>query len=111
MTALAEDDTNEGVLEFQSTLVLSTAHITPDTLTVLNSWDTGKPWRTEEWIKQVQIASHSYGFLLRAYPDDITDKTPECIADAIRFAKALNAHWINFDCDGDEAPGLRVYEH
>lgn len=111
MTPSNEAAADIGVLEFQSTLVLSTAHIDLGTLNILNSWDTAKPWKTEEWIKQVELGSHHYGFMLRAHRDNISDKTPECISAAIRYAADLNAHWINFDMDGSEAPGLQVYEH
>lgn len=100
-----------GVLEFQSVLVLSTAHLNITTLGEINRWENSKPWDSSHWIEKLRIAEHHYGFLIFVRDDDIHADTPECLANCIRFAAALNVQWINFDCDGSKAPGLQVYDH
>ncbi len=80
--------------------VLSTAHIKRDTLEKLAS--------EEEYL----VLDYEEGAIVRISPRDYSSNPPPEIRHLVKwFRRAFPKQWwIRFDRDGDEIPGLPVYD-
>lgn len=89
--------------EIHRTLVLSTAHLTAETCTLLTDTPlSGWP---------VAGGQTGYGFYIYAH-DEIGDEVPSDLAACLTFARSVaGCEYVHFDSDGDPLDALPAFDH
>lgn len=86
--------------EITSMITLSTGHLTEE---ACNHWlPNACPWAVFE--------KGDWGYFMYVTDDNMDDTTPQCVVDAITFARGAFAQWIMFDSDGPLEEGLPSYD-
>lgn len=100
--------------EIHKTLVLSTAHVSVDTLRALG--DSMNDQGTAKSL--VAYSKGDYGWYVQV-PEDVTDPDvhigliahhKELMRLCLR-AETLGCEWLCLDCDGPEVDGILTFEH
>ena len=87
-------------LEIESTLVLSTGHVTKETADSLN----GDIEPERGWSPHFQ---NEYGWIFWA--DQDLQLVPEEFEAIFALAKSVGCKWVRFDCDGPRVPTLPFF--
>jgi hypothetical protein len=85
-------------------LVISTGHLSEQTLMALNARDLELPFRK---------CSHTYGWIFFLGEDayDFVVGTPLEIVEIVELAQKNRCYMINLDADGEYLDGLKIFEH
>lgn len=81
----------------ETLLVLSTAHIKPETC---NVWLQTAPFAT--------FGKAEYGWFVYV-PDDELSDLPDDLRPCFALARSLDCDWVMFDCDAELIQGLPTY--
>ena len=108
----------ENWTQVQKMLVLSTAHLTPETAAILNQHDKAKvttyPSQPDlgdgrlNWGPQF---TWDYGWMwwVDLHTFDLV-QFPEEFKAIFQLANDQGCHWVRFDCDADKISGLPTWE-
>jgi hypothetical protein len=94
--ALLGFNDNDGELESEHVIVISTAHLTQESA---NQDSTTYPWLTMD----------SYGSSIRVDPDFFPD-LPADVVECLKYAARHSATILRFDCDGRTTSELPKYD-
>lgn len=100
-------------LELNTMLTLSTAHLSQDTMDLLENPDT--ELQTISWYPKLLDDENIGWFIYPCLPvDQIHADLPEDLKAILELAKFCNATVICLDCDGpilEDMPSLKTYVH
>jgi hypothetical protein len=91
-------------MHIERMLVLSTGHVSKEVNDILEG-----DWKALAWGPEFV---RDEGWVFRVVDDDIIRDTdpPQCIRDAMSFARGAGCEWVMFDCDGDRVEILRWHD-
>lgn len=93
-------------LDIAKILTLSTAHIKPETATMLDN----EPNTDNLNLSVYNKARYGWFIYVDSVIDDTLDHLPEDLKDCIAFAKEQECEWLCLDADGEEIEELNTYQ-
>lgn len=93
-------------LDIAKILTLSTAHIKPETATMLDN----EPNTDNLGLSVYDKARYGWFIYIDSVIDDVLDHLPEDLKACIAFAKEQECEWLCLDADGEEIEELNTYQ-
>lgn len=93
-------------LDIAKILTLSTAHIKPETATMLDN----EPNTDSLGLSVYAKARYGWFIYVDSVSDDALDHLPKDLKACIAFAKEQKCEWLCLDGDGEEIEELNMYQ-
>ena len=93
-------------LDIAKILTLSTAHIKPETATMLDN----EPNTDNLGLSVYDKARYGWFIYIDSVIDDTLNHLPEDLKACIAFAKKQKCEWLCLDADGEEIEKLTIYQ-
>lgn len=93
-------------LDIAKILTLSTAHIKPETATMLDN----EPNTDDLGLSVYNKAGYGWFIYIDSVIDDAFDHLPQDLTACIAFAKKQECEWLCLDADGEEIEELNIYQ-
>lgn len=93
-------------LDIAKILTLSTAHIKPETTTMLDN----EPNTDNLGLSVYDKAGYGWFIYIDSVIDDTFNHLPEDLKACIAFAKEQECEWLCLDADGEEIEELNTYQ-